>query len=306
MVNVDYVAELRELNRQKLFRRVTQSVLRVHSLAHEAQRLKNALSVVVARMQQVHHLNRELMLVDARRKATYALIWLAAAACYLLDFVLLSAVAEYFARRVYSDLAMVTLARTVIPAAIIVIEMLVSSQRALAQERDAEYGKSKTPKVWVVFTGLLLIFVPAMLIATHLVTLPENLTPVWATVSLVQLLGLLALAAVAHGAVLYGGPIAVEAKAYLYLKFRWWRLSGRERRLNDRAHAATGAVTQAYLFYLSLGHELVGEFPNSRFAQARFDTTTQTLLLEAFGGQLPILEPGAPRYATTDGEVLEA
>lgn len=306
MVTIDYAAELRELNRQKLFRRVTQSILRVQSLAHEAQRLRTALSVIVAEMQRVHHLNLDLMLVDAKRKAAYVLIWLAAVACYLLDFVLLSAVAEYFARRVYSDPAMVTLARTVIPAAIIVIEMLVASQRAFAQERDAEFGRSKTSKVWLVFTVLLLIFVPAMLIATHLVTLPENLTPVWATVSLVQLLGLLALAAVAHGAVLYGGPLAVDAKAYLYLKLRWWRLSGREERLNNRTHDATGAVTQAYLLYLSVAQELASQFPPSRVEPARFDLTTQRLLSEAFGGQLPTLESGAPSYATTDGEVFEA
>ena len=102
------------------------------------------------------------------------------------------------------------------------------------------------------------------------------------------------------------GPLAVEAKAYLYLKLHWWRLSRREKRLSESAHAATVAMSQAYISYLSLGHELVNEFPNSHFAPARFDVTTQGLLLEAFGGQLPGLNPGAPSYSNEASEVRTA
>jgi hypothetical protein len=242
MVNIDIAGELRELNRKKLFRRLTQSILSVQSLGGEAERRRTALSTLVADMERHHHVNRELMLVDAKRKAAYVMIWLAVAACYLLDFVLLSAVAEYFARRVYSGAVMVVLARTIIPAAIIIIEMMVSTQSAFAHELEAEYGRAKTQRVWRVFRILLLLFVPIMLIATYLVTLPENLTPLWTIVSFVQLLGLVALAAVLHGSILYGGQLAVEAKAYLLLRLRWYQLKRREKRLDDRAHAATASL----------------------------------------------------------------
>jgi uncharacterized membrane-anchored protein len=304
MVKIDYAGELHELNRQKLFRRRTQSILLVQSLGNEAQRLRTALSTLVVEMQRHHHLNRELMLVEAKRKATYVLIWLAAAACYLLDFVLLSAVAEYFARRVYSDPVMVMLARTIIPAAIIIIEMLVSTQRTFAHDLAAEYGRSKTQRVWVVFTVLLLLFVPIMLIATYLVTLPENLTPLWTTVSFVQLLGLLALAAVLHGAILYGGQLAVEAKAYLFLRLSWYRMQRREKRLDDRAHAATATFKQAYLLYQSLAQELAGQSPTLQLEPARFDTNTQRLLSEAFDGQLTTSNAGLS-CTTRDVEVLD-
>src|SRR5262249_15122271 len=134
MVSIDYAGELHQLNREKLFRRLTQSILMVQSLGGEAERRRTALNRLVADMERHHYLNRELMLVDAKRKAAYVMIWLAAGACYLLDFVLLSSAAEYFAGRVYSAPVMVMLARTTIPAAIIIIEMLVSTQRAFAHE----------------------------------------------------------------------------------------------------------------------------------------------------------------------------
>jgi hypothetical protein len=287
MFNTNFEADLRELNRQRLARRVTQSILRVQSFAHDAQRFRVALERVTSELQRLYLLNRELMLVNAKRKGGYFLIWLALLACCLLDFTLLSSVAEYFARRVYSDTAMVMLVRIVIPVAIVSIEMLISCQRAFAQDYRSEFGEKKRSRTWKVFTLGLLIFLPAMLIATQLVTLPETVTQFWLTVSFVQLVGLVALAVVTHGVVLFGGNLAVEAKAYLYLKFCLRRLMSREKRLGDRLHTATLELTQAYVLYISQARELVMEFPNSHVEPARFDSTTRSLLSETYGGNLP-------------------
>lgn len=291
MFNPDYSAGLKELNRQRLNRRLTQALIRVQAIAHEAFGLRSDLNRIQTEMTKVHLLNLELMMADAKRKGTYVLIWLALLACLLIDYIFLSAVAEYFASRVYSDPAMVTLAKILIPLAIVTIEMLISTYRAFNQQQNEEFFEQRSSKAWIVFTAGLLVFLPAMLIATHLVTLPETLTPIWMTVSLVQLVALLALSVVAHGAVLFGGALALEAKAYLYLKFCWWRLTSREQRLNKAVRQTTLRLTQSHATYLSLAREFVTENPTACLPPANFDTTTEEQLLEAYKGKLPTLEP---------------
>jgi hypothetical protein len=281
MNNQDYSTALNGIRRQKLFRRATQSILNVQSLAQTAQRLQRRLDVAQRESDQLRELNSELMLTDAKRRAAYVLVLLTIVAAYFLDFVLLSAVAEYFARRVYSDPTMVTLARIVIPAGIITIEMAVACQRAFAREWAAENGKTISSNVWFLFTALLLLFVPSMLAATHMATVEAN--SVWGPVSLFQLLGLLALAVVVHGTILFGGTLAVEAKAYLYVKLRCRKLDGRRRRLENKVHSLTDAATQAYVLYESYLQEYRSQFPENEIDRASLDITTQTMLENAFG-----------------------
>ena len=110
MSTTDFSAELHEYRRRKLFRQITQSLLPVHSYAHKATRYQAALDAAKQKLQAVREINLELMMADAKRRAGYAIVLVAAIAVYAIDFILLSAVAEYFARRVYSDPFMVGLA----------------------------------------------------------------------------------------------------------------------------------------------------------------------------------------------------
>jgi hypothetical protein len=218
MSATEFSTELREFRRRKLFRQITQSLLPVHAYAHLAAGYQTALEAVKQKLQAMREINLELMLTDARRRAGYTIVLVAAVAVYAIDFILLSAVAEYFARRVYSDSIMVGLARLVIPAAILIIEMMIASQRAFTHEWDEEHGTSKTSWIWVVFSLLLLCFLPSMLVATHIVTMSARATQTLETANIFLMVGLVALAIVMHGVVLYGGHLAAEAKAYLFSK----------------------------------------------------------------------------------------
>jgi hypothetical protein len=236
------------------------------------------------------------VLTDAKRRAGYAIVLVAAVAVYAIDFILLSAVAEYFARRVYSDPFMVGLARMVIPAAILIIELMIASQRAFAREWAVEYGASNTSWVWVVFSLLLLCFLPSMLVATHIVTMPAHAMPALLTVNILLLVGLVALAVVMHGVVLYGGHLAVEAKAYLYLTIRSGKLNRQMKRLDNKYHKAVAAATRAYILHEQLVQEYRWLFPNAEVATGPFDLTTRQLLQTTIGRELPGLPPtsGAP------------
>jgi hypothetical protein len=289
MSTADYTVQLRELRRQKLFRQITQSVLPVHTYAHLAAKYQRALGTASQKLQMLREINLELIMADAKRRAGYAIVLVAAIAVYAIDFILLSAMAEYFARRVYADPFMVGLARLVIPAAILVIEMMIASQRAFAQEQAAEYGTARTSWVWIVFSFLLLCFLPSMLVATHIVTMPAKATQVLETVNILQLVGLAALGVVMHGVVLYGGQMAVEAKAFLYLKIRSWRLSRRIERLDDKYHKAATATTRAYILHERTVQEYRALFPNGEMSPGPFDLTTRQLLQAKLGCELPAL-----------------
>jgi hypothetical protein len=293
MSTTEFSAELKEFRRRKLFRQITQSLLPVHAGAHLAARYKAALEAVRQKLQALREINLEIMMADAKRRAGYAIVLVAAIAVYAIDFILLSAVAEYFARRVYSDPLMVWLARMAIPAAILIIEMMIASQRAFAHEWAGEYGSSKTSRIWVVFSLLLLCFLPSMLVATHIVTMPAHATGALETVNILLMIGLAALAVVMHGVVLYGGHLAVEAKAYLYLKLRSGKLNRKIRRLENKHHKAVAAATRAYILHEQLVREYRWLFPNAEMLTGPFDLTTRQFLQAATGRELP----GLPRIS---------
>jgi hypothetical protein len=292
----EFTLQLNELRRQKLFRQITQSVLPVHTYAHLAAQYQRALTVAQQKLQMLREINLELVMADAKRRAGYVIILVAALAVYGVDFILLSAVAEYFARRVYTDPFMVGLARLVIPAAILIIEIMIASQRAFAQDWAVEHGASKTTWIWVVFSFLLLCVLPSMLVATHIASMPTKMTQNLEIVNILQMVGLVALAIVMHGVVLYGGQLAVEAKAFLYLTFRSWRLNRRIGSLDNKYQKATTSATRAYILHERIVQEYRAMFPNSEMNPGPFDITTHRLLQTRLGRKIP----GLPQLSDTD------
>ncbi len=287
----EFTLQFNELRRQKLFRQITQSVLPIHTYAHLAAQYQRALAAAQQKLQMLREINLELIMADAKRRAGYVIILIAALAVYGVDFILLSAVAEYFARRVYTDPLMVGLARLVIPAAILIIEIMIASQRAFAQEWAVEHGASKTSWIWVGFSLLLLCVLPSMLVATHIVSMPAKMTQNLEIVNMLQMVGLVALAIVMHGVVLYGGQLAVEAKAYLYLTFRSWRLNAQIGRLDGKYEEAAASATRAYILHERTVQEYRAMFPNSEMNPGPFDITTHRLLQTRLGREIPGLPP---------------
>lgn len=302
----EFTFQLNELRRQRLFRRITQSVLPVHTYAHLAAKYQRALSAAQQKLQMLREINIELVMADAKRRAGYVIILIAALAVYGIDFILLSAVAEYFARRVYTDQFMVGLARLIIPAAILIIEMMIASQRAFTQEWAVEHGSAKTSWIWVVFSLLLLCVLPSMLVATHIVTMPARMTQSLEVVNALQMVGLVALAIVMHGVVLYGGQLAVEAKAYLYLTYRSWRLNRQVGRLDSKYQKAATDATRAYILHERIVQEYRTLFPNSDISPGPFDIITSRLLQTRLGREIPGLPSLSDTVSRAENRSLES
>jgi hypothetical protein len=244
-----------------------------------------AASEAVANLHVLVQINTELALVDAKRVAGYFLVWIAALGTYFLDVILIAAVAEYFARRVYTSPFMVAFARTIVPAAILVVELLISSQRSFHQEDANEFGNSRGRWIWTFFTLLILCVLPSMIIATHFASLPTKLTPALEGIYRYQLLGLIAICLVLHGAVLHGGRLALEAQAYLWFKLRTIRLTGRVRSGQNQFDEAATAATNAYFEHMRLIREFNVQFPDAQVTPGPFDKLTRQLLQARLGDE---------------------
>jgi len=289
MSTSEFTLRLNEMRQQKMLRRITQSLLPVIAYANLAAKYRRALEAAREKLHVLREINIELMMSDAKHCASYLIVLVAALAVYGIDFILLSAVAEYFARKVYSEPFMVTIARLIVPAAILIIEIMIASQRAFSREREAEHGGGKKSWVWVIFSLLLLCVLPSMLVATHIVTMPARMTQSLEVVSVLQVVGLVTLAVVMHGVILYGGQLAVEAKAYLYLSYRSWRLDRSIRRLDDKYEKAASSATEAYILHERSVQEFRTMFPDADIASGPFDLTTRGLLQARLGHELPVL-----------------
>lgn len=296
--------ELRDQRRQKSARRVAQSARPVVAHAHHAAKLMRATNEAISTLRLLLQVNFELALSDAKRVAGYVLIWLGVAAAFFLDYVVIGVVGEYFAHLVAYTPGMVTLARIVIPASILTIEMLIATQRSFAYEEALEYGHSRSHRVWV-FLGLTLLCASAALVvATHLASLPARLTPALEGILRYQLIGLVALCVVVHALVLFGGRMAMEAKGYLWFKVRELRLNRKAGRLHDNFDAAATAATNGYIEHVRLVREHNMQFLEAQLRPGPFDKLTRQLLqarLDDEDEDLVPLPPAAPRVTHQDG-----
>jgi uncharacterized membrane-anchored protein len=300
----DLSGELREVRRQKAARQIGQSVKPVSDYAHRAAKFLRKGVEAERALRLLLQINIELALVDAKRVAGYILIWFASLAVYFIDFILLGAVAEYFARRIYTDPIMVMLARVVIPVAILVIEMMISTQRSYNNDEALEYDRPRSQWVWLLFTLLIICVLPSMIVATHFATLPARLTPMLAMISRFQLIGLVAISIVMHGVILYGGKLAAESKAYLCLKWKTWRLRRKVRRAHDEFDNVATFATNGYIHHVQLVREYNSQFIDAQLRPGPFDKLTRELLRERIGdtdGELLPLMPDADATAPQQG-----
>jgi hypothetical protein len=279
---LDYSAGLDRYERQNSLRQLSQSAARVCRLAHDSDKLKRRAATLVHESRAFVHLNTELALAPARRIAAYVLMWVAPVAVWFVDYILLGAVLEYFARRIYTDPAMVTVARTIIPAAIVTIEMMIASQRSFVHEEALQSGHSRSHWTWDLFPLLMLIPLPAMVVATHYASVPATRTAAFDTILRLQLIGLVALSVVMHGVVLYGGQLAFEAKAYLFFKVRMSRVNRKLKHWQSKFESTITELANSYMRHVRLIDEHNSQF-GAQLIAGPFDVVTQDLLAEVFG-----------------------
>lgn len=255
-------------------------------LAASAQKLARSRAQSQAAAASLHALataNPELRQVSFSHRAGYLLLLLFLPAVYLLDFLLFGPTAEYFARRSFpASPGLVALACLVIPAGFLLVEVAIAMQLFFARQEAAKFRDTYDHVLWLLLGLFFALVMPSQVLATLLAAQPAVSSPRLALVFHAQLLGLVLLTFVAHVAVLFGGRLAHEAKAYLAFSLQRAWLRAQQQRAEMRAAQALAAFETAAAKYWQLLLEWNAQF-SPRLAPGPFDRSTQKLFAERFG-----------------------
>ncbi|MEK6288725.1 MAG: hypothetical protein AABO57_23660 [Acidobacteriota bacterium] len=280
---IDRAAQLDETLRQRERERLSQYGTELHAYSHDVSKHQRKLNQTWEDLDFSVKVNAVLAFADARKIAGFVVVLMAALAAYLLDYIMLSSVSEYFASRVYDSESLKAAARVIVPAAIITLEMLISTQCCFANQ-PLPRSRSRVRWGWV-FLGLVVgVVVPSMLIAVSLASQPQNADNAAKAVFTWETIGLVGLSLAVHGAILYGGALALEAKAWALVRINQRLLSRRIARLENKLEDAATALTNVFCEYVDALKNYNAQVQAAkRLPAISLDAQTRALLAERMG-----------------------
>ncbi|HEX6650367.1 MAG TPA: hypothetical protein VF075_12540 [Pyrinomonadaceae bacterium] len=177
------------------------------------------------------------------RKVRYYMVVVGLFAIYTIDFLLLSPLVEFFADTNFPGIPIaITVSRLLIPASIMLLELLFLNQRLEVYAKAVEEEDDR--KIWRsyrVLTGLSLclsLAIPLAVISTFFAAdlgLP--------TVSFSALLiTFLTLSLAGHVAIVFGGELTIESVSYVVLALQRRRLTLKAERTDRRRHQLMQAI----------------------------------------------------------------
>lgn len=169
-------------------------------------------------------------------------------AIFTIDLCLLAGISHFLISLAYvSEKGPPWQAMVVVPAALFGLELVVAAHMAMA-ERAAESGgpsSRRTLWLWRLFGGVLSIVVPVLGTAALISVFDAAELGITPGIRLLLVIGVITLAAVCHGSVIFGGASALGALAKLlflprlaWVDWRIWRSDRAAQAAQDRAHDA--------------------------------------------------------------------
>lgn len=135
-----------------------------HDRVQEALESRKTLAEAQQKQQDWANRNKGFEEPDLLRCTGYVLLGLGLVAVYCLDYLLFSATADYFARSTFYDWpVMVAVARFLIPAVILTVEVMVSLYMYFARDEESRDLDSSFPSwAWEVVGILLALAMPQL------------------------------------------------------------------------------------------------------------------------------------------------
>lgn len=237
--------------------------------------------------------NPNLASVDVHRKTMYLWLLVCMAAVYGIDVVLFASVAEYFAKQSFgSSPELARAAQFLLPAFIVVVEMVVSMQRDSAYRDYLEgFGSRYWFWAWTLVSAFCTIVMPMAVIAIFLAGEGDNFTP-WISIPLIITLAGLSL--ICHTLMLFGGRLALESKSWLSFRLHMMVLEGRSRRSNRGYAKHSQVAADRFAAYL---HDLTAHnqaYADSRIEAGPFDRNTREVVNEVYGYEVIKAPAGTP------------
>lgn len=208
--------------------------------------------------------------------ARHFLFLLLIIACYVLDYSLFSEVAEFLASTVFGgNTVLLGIAKALIPAAIIVVELALCAQRHSHGASDDEAEASGVG--WAVLGVFFALVVPSAAVATTIASL-GGLTDL---VAVAVTVGIAVLAFSVHLLLLFG-DLGPSAEAYWVYDSRIRKLKRERRRLGRLAAAAEREAVRCFRYYAAGLQEHARRFGTTPVPPP-FDAATNAFLVGMLG-----------------------
>lgn len=269
-------------HRLQLGNRLRQSLVDTRTRARRAAEARRVGQQFEQQKAQLVAANPNLANVDVHRRTLYNWLLFCMLAVYVIDVVLFAAVAEYFAKQSFAGSPFLAgMTRFLIPAAIVVIEMVLSMQRDAAYRESLE-GFASRGRFWAwtaasIFCSLVM---PAAVIAIFLSAEGSDFTP-WISIPL--LITLAGLSLVCHVLMLFGGRLAMEGKSYLTFRMQQSSLQNRIRQHSRTYATHSQASADRFAAYLQDLNAYNATFTNARIEAGPFDKDTREVVNDVYG-----------------------
>lgn len=263
--------------------------MRLTTHGGEIARLRRHESEAISKRTELESAHPEWVQHNTRNATNYAVILIALIAVYCLDVMLFGPTAEILSEKAFADMPLAAnIARFLIPAAVILIEVAVALQiYTCRKERQDYHNKIGELMIWTLFGISLCVVMPALVVGTNLVQVSLEDSDASKTGLYWQLIGLVALALAMHLPIIFNGRTAHEAKSYFAYRIRHGKQERIIRRCKNRADRAKNALRvefEGYYDLLQRHNETYGSHVNPGL----FDVATRDALNEIYGRNMVV------------------
>ncbi len=253
---------------------------------------RDAAAQATSKRSELREGNATLASADMHRTTTYLTVLLGMLAVYFLDVVLFAPVADFFVAQNFPQASWFALvARFLLPAAILLLEVLISVQRGVARHERLD-GLSGWPREvgWTLACVALAVVMPAAVAATYMAGEAE-FSP-WISGPL--LVALVGLSLLAHLSVLFGGRLATEAKTYYAFRARERALTRRVDKGERVALRHGRRASDLFADYCQTIDRHNQQYPTRPLQAGPFDQSTREVVNAAYGYEAIRTAPAAP------------
>jgi hypothetical protein len=168
---------------------------------------------------------------------------------------------------------MIEILSYLIPLATLTLEVALAIRLADARE---ERGRQREEALWGAWAGAIVaaLVMPALIAATQIAAQPQRQSPRQFWTMVFTTIGMVSLALVAHGFVLFGGSRLRDALAFPIFKTQELWLRGRNRRYGNHAELEAQAAVETFNAYRRDLDAHNARYPNSRITAGPFDRVT--------------------------------
>lgn len=277
--------------RVSVMRQVREAERHAHRFRHHERRIADL-------TQEAKHLNTtnaEFENLNPVRSAQYAIIAVLALAAYAVDLALYRPVSQFFTGQDLLPSGVKWFFTFAMPAGILIIELGICAHRTHHSELHARQLEGPGAfTLWTLFSLLMNIVIPSAVVGTFMAGY-SDLSPAIRNVMLVSL-GVLAF--VSHGAIIWGGNLAIEAKGFVSFRIQRRLQRGEIDREQCLLNEAEQAARDGFGTFVDARDLFNAEAPASlRIGAPLLDAVTVEVLNRIYGRQV-IQEPGAPAENT--------